>query len=105
MKRCTRDDVYSFITKAGLEGRTFGEIQRFVVEKNGRDYDSFAPTSSYVDKTGKSRQIWKRTNRGYWCTNLLGCNYGYHGRRVGILESATVKVGKRYVSKVYADMV
>jgi len=96
-KRCTRDDVYSFITKAGLEGRTFGEIQRFVVEKNGLNYDE-----KLVKRPWRKTEV--RRYRGYWCTNLCG-NNNYGHKRQGILELATVRVGNRYVSKQFADLV
>ena len=99
-KRCTRDDVYSFITKAGLEGRTFGEIQRFVVEKNGRDYDEMTQVKKW-DKENPPKI--NRKNRGYWNTNLCGLHS--YTKRTGILELATVKVGNRYISKQFADLV
>ena len=102
-ERCTRDDVYSFITKGGLEGRTFGEIQRFVVEKNGRDYDDRVAFESW-DKNGIKMITYPRKNRGYWCTNLCGL-HGNFQHREGILELCSVKVGKRYVSKKFADLI
>jgi len=101
-KRCTRDDVYSFITKAGLEGKTFGEIQRFVVEKNGRDYDEMTHVNKW-DKENPPKFM--RKNRGYWNTNLCGLSDMYGHGRTGILEICSIKVGKRYISKVYADMI
>jgi len=101
-KRCTRDDVYSFITKAGLEGRTFGEIQRFVVEKNGRDYDQKVQVNKW-DTENPPRFL--RKERGYWCVNLCGTGDIYGHGRTGILELATVRVGNRYVSKQFADLV
>ena len=105
MKRCTRDDVYAFITKAGLQGRTFGEIQRFVVEKNGMNYDEKKPEVVWNNATGPTHKIkMVRRHRGYWCTNLCGA-FNCGNNRVGILELATVKRGKQYVSKAFADLV
>jgi hypothetical protein len=108
MKRCTRDDVYAFITKAGLQGRTFGEIQRFVVEKNGLDYNQ--TTIDYRRSRRKSTPAAytayiARKYRGYWCVNLLGVGGVCYPRRIGILELGCIKVGKHYVSKKFADLV
>lgn len=85
-------DVVSFITNSE-NGKTFSEIQRFVCELNGRDYDQ------------KEIQPWSgklvRVNRGYWCDNLLSSNIDSQGNiakhgRMGILTKYCYKHNKRY---------
>lgn len=61
-------------------GMTFTEIQRFVCEMNGKDYDQMVDTWA-----GKKRR-W----RGYWCDYLIGKNHW--GRKYqGILNLFCVK--------------
>lgn len=59
--------VLQFIGSKG-EAR-FNEIQRFICEMNGRDYDEFIKAPVY--KGGKIvKYLSKRRNRGYWVTTL-----------------------------------
>lgn len=76
-KELKRDKVLNFIREAGFSGRKFGEIQRFVCEMNGLDYDEmvfarewFAPLRYGYGVT--VFQEFKRKYRGYWCNNLCG---------------------------------
>jgi hypothetical protein len=77
------------------EGLTFGEIQRFVVEAHGLNYDEFERFTCVWN----GRKISRRKYRGWWCDNLLGaCKSPYRGR-VGILIEFCDKVGKKYFLK------
>ena len=75
----TREEVLAHIGKFP-EGLRFTDIQRFVVEWHGYNYDSYT-TSIWT----KRRQ---RTYRGYWCDNLLGSCQSPYNSRVGILPLA-----------------
>lgn len=70
------------------EGLTFTELQRFIVESNGLDYD---------EKDGEGR----RKYRGYWCSTLGTSGKQYNGRtyvpKHSFLLANCTKVGKRYV--------
>ena len=55
--------ILQFIKDAKWEGRTFTEIQRFICEYNGLNYDEFKR-----DKWDNNRR--RRVYRGYYCTNL-----------------------------------
>jgi hypothetical protein len=97
--------VRDFITKKRAAGATFGEIQRFIVEMNGLNYDEMETVEVWTYNTGnvvtKPRQM--RKYRGYWCVNLLGGGYfGTYGP--GFLGKYCVKIGKKYYNKtsVYA---
>lgn len=60
--------VIEFIKAAGGAGRSFSEIQRFVVETlNGLNYDERAQPSSWAPAATPPRRY-----RGYWCNHLLG---------------------------------
>ena len=52
--------VLNFI-RAKKQGRSFSEIQRFICDMNGLDFD-------------KKNSDGTRRYRGYWCTNLIGYN-------------------------------
>lgn len=82
----TKDKVLRFIGAGCDKGRSFGEIQRFIVEGNGLNYDEF-------EKTSWSGH-WRRRYRGYWCVNLCGSMY----TGPGILQTYCYKNGMgRYV--------
>ena len=68
-------ELMHFIKRAGARGCTFSEIQRFIVEGNGLDYDA---------RNCRGRRI----RRGYWCTQLLGGPH-YHQ---GLLYTYCVKL-------------
>lgn len=83
--------------KAAPNGLTFTEIQRFVVEAHGLDYDEKVVSKKWT--TTGLKDIKVRKHRGWWCANLLGsCNSPYTDR-VGILQEYCVKEGKRYKVK------
>ena len=74
-----REVVLNHIAKSN--GLTYGEIQRFIVEMNGLNYD---------EKT----RYGQRRYRGYWNDYLLDTIY-----RVGLLNQYCKKVGKLYFIK------
>lgn len=86
------EKVLAHIAKhpAGLK---FSEIQRFVVEGNGLDYDEKVEEHGW----GNTKKMVRRY-RGYWCTNLIA-NRGPYNNRIGILHKFCDKVGDRYVVK------
>lgn len=86
---CTREAIATFIATAGKKGRKFTEIQRFICEKNGLDFEERRKVSW---DNGRVR----RRYRGYYCTNLLGL----HGcsERTGILEKCAVRQGSQYIA-------
>lgn len=98
--------VLGFIAESPT-GRSFGEIQRFIVQLNGLNYDEFElvrdynhfPTQVHSGRTIEYVGPWKmnrrRRYRGYWCTNLVGSHYG----REGILPAHCNKVNGRYFIK------
>ena len=92
MKIAKKQKVIEFIKAVGSKGLTFGEIQRFVVEMNGLNYDQ-------VD--GSER----RQYRGYWCEMLCG-RRGYFstGRNYtpGILAICYKNLQGYYIHKDFA---
>lgn len=95
--------VLSFIGNAEEKGRTFGEIQRYVVEElHDLDYDEFERTWRWDNVRQRAIKDGARVrkHRGWWTCNLCGCGKsGYGERRIGILEKYCDKVGKRYILK------
>jgi hypothetical protein len=87
---CTRADIATFIANAGRKGRKFTEIQRFICEKNGLDFDERRKVSWDTTKI-------RRRYRGYYCTNLLGL-HGCFEQRTGILEKCSVRQGSQYIA-------
>jgi len=89
------EQVIAHIAKhpAGLK---FSEIQRFVVEGNGLDYDE--KVKGYVWTNTGMKETMVRRYRGYWCTNLIASPGPYNDRK-GILHTMCDKVGNRYVVK------
>jgi hypothetical protein len=66
------DQVIKYIRDAGIAGRSFTEIQRFIVETlNGKNFDERS-TSVYGLAAGETP---RRRYRGYWCNRLLGGMY------------------------------
>lgn len=81
------EQIIAFI-KASPTGRKFGEIQRFIVELNGRDYDEMV-------KNYKGQLV--RKNRGYWCTRLLGGGcFGVYGKGA-LRNNGCTKIDGRWV--------
>ena len=74
-----RFKVLQFIGEAGDAGRTFSEIQKFiVVELRGLNWDD-TDDWYFRDRDPQhriSRPV-RRRWRGYWCDNLLGSMYPY----------------------------
>lgn len=62
------EQILRFI-EASPDGRKFTEIQKFIVELNGHDWDTMERSPAYVDDP---KPVWKRRWRGYYCTRLLG---------------------------------
>jgi hypothetical protein len=82
-----KEAVINFI-KAKKSGRTFTEIQRFICDMNGLDFDEKHPI------TGARRY------RGYWCTNLLGTGFNtwVSNSKPGILrENKITKINGKWV--------
>lgn len=88
-----RANVLAFIRCAGINGRTFGEIQRFICEMNGLDYDKRV---NEISNWERKTYVSKRKYRGYWCTNLCGTGGTFTARREGILSKYCEKIGKKY---------
>lgn len=94
-KKEMRQKVLDFIKKARAKGRTFGEIQRFVVEDlHGYDYDEMSDSYNWRSNSYKPA----RKYRGYWCTNLLGTRWR---KAPGILPSTCIKIRGRWVHKFF----
>jgi len=76
--------ILGFIKEGGLYGRSFGEIQRFIVELNGRNYDEFETVYDFT----RGKNVRKRVNRGYYCTNLVGRNglFKTHGVKKNVVN-------------------
>lgn len=103
------EKVVRFIRRA-KNGRTFGEIQRFIVEMNGMDYDDHH--IAFSRRNGMVHQKRVRTWRGYWCDYLCDTykykptkdrNTGFTRmsckRKSGLLSRFCVKKNGRYYAK------
>lgn len=51
-------------------GVRYGDIQRFICEKQGKDYDLMVPATIYDRKTRSTKEIRVRRWKGIWGTNL-----------------------------------
>ncbi len=97
-----REALLSHIAKHP-KGLTFGEIQRFVVEANGLNYDEKTETAAWRKVRGSEGRFVKvtimaRKHRGYWCDNLLNGSEYTGSTRVGILPKfCTKKKDGRYI--------
>lgn len=87
----TREQVVEYIRCKGHHGATFSDIQRFICNLNGLDFNEkkMAPVWNPTRQTIQDRLV--RRYRGYWCTNLCGLSSPYSPKRVGILEKYCVK--------------
>lgn len=65
-----REAVIEFIRSKGPDGAMFSEIQRFIVESNGLNYDSYQPV--YRNGQWQETEQGLRTWRGYWCDYFYG---------------------------------
>lgn len=85
-----RQQVIDFIKSCGTAGASFGQIQRFIVELNGYNYDEMQQVNKWDTA---SPPVFKRRFRGYWCVNLGST------RRRGILQETCVFRDGRWVHK------
>ena len=91
--KTTREQVLQHIA-AHPEGLRFVDIQRFVVENNGLNFDEKEPVRVWGPDGSVIGQKMVRRYRGYWCDNLCG-NWM---RRQGILSEFCTKLPSgRYV--------
>ena len=81
----TRQEVLAFIAKHP-EGLRFTDIQRFIVEWHGLDYDKIDSGIGWDGKKFKRRRY-----RGWWCDNLLGKGNSPYRSRWGILNQYCVR--------------
>lgn len=110
MRKVTKKMMVLGFIADSPNGRSFGDIQRFICELNGKNYDEFEydkdwrhqPTPvDVVDgeysfkRVGPWKMFRRRKYRGYWCTNLVGSHYG----PTGILTLNCKKVDGRYFIK------
>lgn len=86
------EQIIAFV-KASPTGRRFSEIQRFVVELKGYNYDEMQDRVTWSKKHG-TRIVQARRWRGYWCTYLLGGGTGRCYGRGALRDGGCEKVGK-----------
>jgi hypothetical protein len=77
--------ILEFIELAGEYGRSFSEIQEFIVTLNGRDWNEIKLGPDWKPEHER-RNV--RINRGYYCTILVG---GMHYHQ-GLLHTYCVKL-------------
>ena len=84
-----RNAVLEFIRSKGPDGARFTDIQRFIVEMNGMDFDEMREENVWNSRNDMITKVMVRRWRGYWCTYLSGsrCN-----RRPGILDAFCEKL-------------
>lgn len=91
-----RNAVLEYIRSKGEDGARFTDIQRFVVEMNGKNYDERESRWDPVNKVVVEDAGTRRRYRGYWCVNLLGTAF----TPSGILPKYCSKLSNgRYVLK------
>jgi len=61
MKKSKAVEILEFVQAALPRGRRYSEIQKFICERNGRNYNK---------RTWTWSKEYVKTNRGYYCTNL-----------------------------------
>ena len=101
-----RDAIIAFIASGMSEGKTFGEIQRFICEMNGRNYNEMREETVWrPDALNQFKKVRRRTNRGYFCTYLVGpimIKGIYYSK--GFLSAYCFKnAKKKYVLKIFRD--
>lgn len=84
-------------------GVRYGDIQRFICEKQGKDYDLMVPTTIYDYKTRTSKPAMVRRWKGIWGTNLC------HGRNALLNKYCVKGMDKRWhlspeTANLIADM-
>jgi len=65
-----RQRIIDFVKEGGVEGRTFSECQEFICKVNGRDWNLFRQEKNW----NTDEMVFRRVNRGYYCTGLRGWN-------------------------------
>ena len=92
-----RNAVLEFIRSKGPDGARFTDIQRFVVEMNGYNYDEKQPEDIWNGPNMPVTTVMRKRFRGYWCVNLYGTN---HFSSRGILPTYCEQLpNRRYVLK------
>jgi hypothetical protein len=80
--------ILNYIGEGGLEGRSFSEIQWYIVTRNGLKWDERSPVYPYAPGLRTHPEQTARKYRGYYCTNLMGGPH-YHQ---GLLNTYCVKL-------------
>jgi len=92
------------------DGLTFAQIQRYIVESNGLDYDKQAVINQWEVSNGEEPR-YRKQYRGYWCDRLSNGTryftvYNQYGHahstivpKIGFLQQYCNKVGKQYILK------
>lgn len=84
-------------------GVRYGDIQRFICEKQGKDYDLMVPRTVVDYKTGEKKISAERRWKGIWGTNLC------HGRNALLHKYCVKGMDKRWhlspeTANLIADM-
>ena len=101
--------VLKFVEYHGRDGAKFTDIQRFICEMNGWNWEERSEpyydkeTKTYTRKIGSGA---RRRHRGVWCTNLIGsggilnawCYKNPHGRWV-LAEMPTGVIYRQFDTK------
>ena len=69
-----KQQVINFLKTKGPRGAYFSEIQRFIVELNGFNYDDKHVINQWEVNAGKAPR-YLRKHRGYYCDWLYGGGY------------------------------
>lgn len=113
MRKSTKKQAILGFIAESKNGRRFGEIQRFICELNGYNYDEFAYERDYnhmptpmggpspydTNRMGPWKVFRKRRFRGYYCTSLTGYWSPVTRSCSGMLGEHCTKVNGRYFIK------
>jgi hypothetical protein len=87
MSKVTKQQqIVDFIKAGGIEGRRASEIQKFICELNGHNWDEMVKERDWHNGGYRFR----RRFRGYYCTNLYGCGGMFSQHRPGIFEKFNI---------------
>jgi hypothetical protein len=94
------DKLLAFARKHHPKGARFTDLQRFIVELNGLNYDQKEPIMRWDDNLRQRVKVGMRRQwRGYWCDRFFD-TLNYKGSRQGILSRYFRKLPDgRYVVK------
>jgi hypothetical protein len=92
-----RAKILNFIRNSE-DGRTYSEIQKFVCDMNGLDWDATCLRSRWDAKNQKKVMYLDRANRGYYGTNLWG-RKKYPGDQEGLMHKLCVKINGKWMLK------